>query len=85
MCYNGLEKLFPLSYKQSFLVSLIVYIVVGIVMGALIGLAGFITGWIPVAGTVIGWILRILSILVEAYVIGGIVITILLKVNVIKK
>ena len=80
-----LKKLFPLSYKKSLLVSLIVYIVVAIIAGALIGLAGLLTGWIPVVGMVVGWALRIISILVEVYVIGGIVVSILLALKVIKK
>ena len=80
-----LKKLFPLSYKQSLLVSIIVYVIVAIIAGVLIGLAGLITGWIPVAGTLVGWILRIISILVEVYVIGGIVVSILLALKVIKK
>ena len=79
-----LKKLFPFSYKKSLLVSLIVYIVVAIVAGLLIGFAGFITGWIPVAGAVIGWVLRILSILVEIYVIGGIIVSVLRALKVIK-
>ena len=79
-----LKKLFPLSYKQSLLVSIIVYIVIGIIMGAVIGLAGYITGWIPVAGRIIGWTLRILSILTEIYVIGGIIVSVLRALKVIK-
>ena len=79
-----LKKLFPLSYKKSLVVSLIVYIIAAIVMGAIIGLAGWMTGWIPVAGTVIGWLLRGISILAELYVLGGIVVSILLALKVIK-
>ena len=79
-----LKKLFPLSYKKSLLVSLIVYIVIAIVAGAIIGLAGFVTGWVPVVGTLVGWALRIISIIVEVYVIGGIIVSILLKLKVIK-
>ena len=79
-----LKKLFPLSYKKSLLVSLIVYIVIAIIAGALIGLAGLLTGWIPLVGLLVGWVLRIISILVEVYVIGGIVVSILLKLKVIK-
>ena len=79
-----LKKLFPLSYEKSTLVAIITYIVVAIIAGALIWLAGLLTGWIPVVGAIIGWALRIISILVEAYVVVGIVLKILLALKVIK-
>ncbi len=79
-----LKKLFPYSYQKSLLVSLIIYIVTAIVASLLIGFAGAITGWIPVAGTLIGWALRIVGILVDIYVVGGIVVSILLALKVIK-
>ena len=79
-----LKKLFPLSYEKSTLVSIITYLVVAIIAGALIWLAGALTGWIPVAGAIIGWALRIVSIIIEVYVITGIVLKILLALNVIK-
>ena len=79
-----LKKLFPISYNKSLLIALVVYIAVAIVAGLLIGFAGLITGWIPVVGAIGGWCLRILSTLVEIYVISGIIVKILLTLKVIK-
>ena len=79
-----LKSLFPISYKNSLLVALVIYIAVAIVAGLIIFLAGTLTGWIPVVGRIISWGLRIVSILVEAYVIVGIIVKILLALNVIK-
>ena len=79
-----LKKLFPYSYQKSLLVSLIIYIVTAIVASLLIGFAGAITGWIPVVGTLVGWALRIVGIIVDIYVVGGIVVSILLALKVIK-
>ena len=79
-----LKSLFPISYKNSLLVALVIYIAVAIVAGLIIFLTGTLTGWIPVVGRIIGWGLRIVSILVEAYVIVGIIVKILLALNVIK-
>ena len=79
-----LKKLFPISYNKSLLIALVVYIAVAIVAGLLIGFAGLITGWIPVVGAIVGWCLRIISAIVEIYVIGGIIVKILLTLKVIK-
>lgn len=79
-----LKKLFPYSYQKSLLVSLIIYIVTAIVASLLIGFAGLLTGWIPVVGTLVGWALRIVGIIVDIYVVGGIVVSILLALKVIK-
>lgn len=79
-----LKKLFPISYNKSLLIALVVYIAVAIVAGLLIGFAGLITGWIPVVGAIVGWILRIVSAIVEIYVISGIIVKILLALKVIK-
>ena len=73
----NLKNLFPISYNKSMLVALVTYLCVAIV-------AGFIGGWIPVAGPIILWILRIVSIIVELYVVIGIVVKILVAVNVLK-
>lgn len=79
-----LKKLFPVSYKQSLLVSIIVYVVAAIVASLLIGFAGALTSWIPLVGTLVGWVLRIAGTLVDIYVVGGIVVSILLELKVIK-
>ena len=84
-----LKKWFPVSFDRAkslgdFIIGLIIYVIVGALLGLLIGFAGAITGWIPVVGTIIGWVLRILSILAEVYVVGGIVLLILAFLKVIK-
>lgn len=86
---DQLKKLFPLSFKHTdtvkdLLIGIIVYICAGIIAGLAIWLGGFITGWIPVVGTIIGWVLRILGALVDIYVVSGIVIQILAYFKVIK-
>ena len=79
-----LKKLFPYSYQKSLLVSLIIYIVTAIVASLLIGFAGAITGWIPVVGTLVGWALRIVGIIVDIYVLAGIVISVLAFLKIVK-
>ena len=79
-----LLKLFPISYKQSLLVSVIIYLIQAVVAGLAIGFAGLLTGWIPLVGVIVGWVLRIISMLVEIYVVGGIIVSILLALKVIK-
>lgn len=80
----NLKKLFPISYEKSTLVSILVYLVTAVVASLLIAFAGAITGWIPVVGTLIGWALRIVGIVVDIYVVGGIVVSILLALKVIR-
>jgi ABC-type multidrug transport system permease subunit len=80
----NLKKLFPMSYEKSTLISIIIYLVTAVVASLLIGFAGALTGWIPVVGTLVGWALRIVGIVVDIYVVGGIVVSILLALKVIK-
>ena len=80
----NLKKLFPFSYEKSTLVSIIIYLVTAVVASLLIAFAGTLTGWIPVVGTLIGWALRIVGIVVDIYVVGGIVVSILLALKVIR-
>jgi len=79
-----LKKLFPLSYNKTLLVAIITYLVVGIVAGVMIWFAGLLGGWIPVVGTILNWVLKIVSAIVEVYVVIGIVLKILVALNVIK-
>jgi hypothetical protein len=84
-----LKKLFPLSWKYAndvanVVVGAILYVVAGIIAGAVIWLAGAITGWIPLLGALIGWVLGIIGSLFEVYVIAGIVVLILVYLKVIK-
>lgn len=80
----NLKKLFPISYEKSLLSGIIKYLVVAIVAGLLIWLSTALTGWIPVIGTIIGWVLGIVSTIVEIYVIAGIIVSILRKLDIIK-
>ena len=85
---DSLKKLFPLSWSYTkgvgnLIVGILLYVLVGIVAGALIWLAGFVTGWIPVLGMLVGWVLRVIGILVDVYVIAGIVLQILVFCKVI--
>ena len=84
-----LKKFFPLSWKYTadvanLVIGIIIYIVAGILAGALIALATLITGWIPVAGALVGWALGVVGSLVELYIVAGIVIQVLVFTKVIK-
>jgi hypothetical protein len=84
-----LKNLFPLSFKRNdsfvnFIIALLIYIVIGAVAGLLIAFADAITGWIPVAGAILGWALRILGAIVDLYVVIGIIIQILAFLKIIK-
>ena len=80
----NLKKLFPVSYERTLLVAIVIYVIVALLASLLIGFAGAITGWIPVVGTLVGWVLRIVGILVDLYVVCGIVVKILVTLKVIK-
>ena len=84
-----LKNLFPLSWKYAkdvanVVVGAILYVIAGVIAGAVIWLAGAITGWIPVLGGIIGWVLGILGSLFEIYVVAGIVVLLLVYLKVIK-
>ncbi len=84
-----LKKFFPLSFKRldsvgSLVIGILIYLVVGIVAGVLIALSGAITGWIPVIGKLVGWVLGIAGGLIDLYVLVGIVIQILAYCKVLK-
>ena len=85
---DSLKKIFPFSYKyvgsvKNILIGILLYLVVGVLAGLAIYLAGFLTGWIPVVGTLVGWVLRIVGILADVYVGGGIVVQLLVHFKVI--
>ena len=85
-----LKKIFPLSFKRTdtvanLVIGVLIYLVAGVIAGALIALATMITGWIPVVGAVIGWVLGVASTLFGIYVLAGIVIQILVFAKVIKE
>ena len=50
----------------------------------LLGLVGLITGWIPVLGTVIGWVLGVIGTVIEVYCVIGIVLLVLDYLKVLK-
>lgn len=86
---DALKKFFPLSFKYTkdaanLVIGILIYIVVGIIAGALIWLAGMMTGWIPVVGALVGWILRLVGSLIDLYVVAGIVIQVLVFAKVLK-
>ena len=87
---EALKKFFPMSFKRTdsvanLIVGILLYLLAGIVVGALIWLATAITGWIPVVGTLIGWVLGVVSTIAELYILAGIVIQILVFAKVIKE
>jgi len=75
---NFLRELFPLSAKvkdvKSLIISILLYIVVSVVTGFVLG---FFTA-IPLVGTVIGFISR----LIDLYCLGGMVISIMILAKV---
>ena len=84
-----LKKFFPLSFKftknvSDLVIGIIIQIIAVVILGALIWLATAITGWIPVVGKLIGWVLGIVSSLAGIYCLSGIVIQILVYTKVIK-
>ena len=65
-------------------IGIIIYVVAAILAGVLIWLATALTGWIPAVGTIIGWLLGIVSTLVGLYALAGIVIEVLVFAKVLK-
>ena len=85
-----MKGFFPLSFKYSkdlvsMIWGIIVYLVVAAVAGLLIWLASMLGGWVPIAGNVLGWILRIASIIVEVYTVIGIIVLILAFLKIVKE
>lgn len=84
-----LKKLFPLSFKFSndvanLIIGIIIYVIFAVIVGALIALANFLVGWIPLAGDLIALALKLVSSLIEIYVLAGIVILVLSFTKVLK-
>ena len=84
-----MKKTFPLSFKYAknlitMLIGIIIYLVIGAIAFALIGLAGSIGGWIPVIGEILGLVLKIVSAIVELYVLIGLILLILAFFRIIK-
>lgn len=86
---DTLQKFFPLSFKRTdsvgnLIVGILIYVLAAIVAGFVIFLAGKITGWIPVAGQIIGWVLGVIGTLADVYCVAGIVIQLLVFFKVLK-
>ena len=84
-----LKKIFPIAFKykdtgKDLAIGMIVHVVVAIIAGVLIWLATALTGWIPVVGAIIGWLLGIVSSLIGLYATAGIVLEILAFAKVLK-
>lgn len=80
-----MKKFFPWSYsKAGLLMGLLYYVIVAVVASLLIGFAGAIFGWVPVAGTILSWALRIVGIIVDVWVVIGIVLRILVTLDIVK-
>ena len=84
-----LKKIFPISFQKAgsvsdLVIGILLHLVVGIAAGALIWLATMLTGWIPVVGSVIGWLVGIVAALVDVYVVAGIVIELLVFFKILK-
>lgn len=84
-----LKKVFPNAFNckksdtNGFVVTLIVYIVLFAIASVVLWVAGFLTG-IPVLGTLLAIVLRVLGVIVDLYTLIGIVLSILCFVDVLK-
>ena len=85
-----LKKFFPVAFgvkekdSSTLIKSLVVHIIAFVIASVAIWAVGFITGWIPVVGTVVGWVLRLLGFIVDAYALIGIVVSVLNYCGVLK-
>ncbi len=84
-----LKKLFPLSFKKmekagDLVMGIIVYLIAAIVAALVIWVATLVVGWIPVVGSLVGWVLGLIGGLIDLYALVGIVIQILVYTKVIK-
>ncbi len=83
-----LKKYFPYSYKAKsiggLITSILFYIVIGLVAGVAIWLATLLTGWIPVIGAIVGWLLGIVASIVEVYNVVGIVLAVLVFLKILE-
>ena len=66
------------------MIGIVVYLIVAILASVAIYLATLITGWIPVVGAIVGWVLGIVGGLVDLYALAGIVLALLVYFKVIK-
>ena len=86
---DQLKKYFPLSFKKmdsvkELVIGILTYVCVGLIAGLVIWLGGAVTGWIPVVGTLVGWVLKIVGAVVDIYVTVGVVLQVLVYLKVVK-
>ena len=86
---EALKKIFPLAFKKredvkSLVIGILIQILAVIVAGVVIWLATAITGWVPVVGKLIGWLLGIVSSLLGLYCLISIILSILAYAKVFK-
>ena len=76
-----LKKFFPFSFgakdTSALVIKIIVYIAVMVAAGLLLSLIGLVSGWIPVLGALIGWILGAVGSVIEVYCVIGITLAVL--------
>ena len=90
---DNLKKLFPLSFRgdesvKDLVIGILIHLVVGIVAALLIWVGGFVAellSFLPIVGALLGWVLRIVGIVVDLYIIAGIVLEILVYCKVINE
>lgn len=87
---DALKKIFPTAFgvkgsdTSSMIKALVVHIIMFVVASVAIWLVGFLTGWVPLLGSLVGLILKLIGILVDVYAVAGIVIAILCYLNILK-
>lgn len=85
-----LKKCFPIAFgvrekdSSALIKSLAIHVAAFLIASALMWLVGFVTGWIPVVRTLVGWVLRPVGFVVDAYALVGIVLTVLNYLGVLK-
>lgn len=84
-----IKKFWGLSWKFSkdvpnLIIGIIVYLCLGFIVGLAIWLATALTGWIPVVGALIAWVLGVVSSLTGVYSLIGLILLILVFCKVIK-
>ena len=78
-----LKKFFPFAFavkekdSSSLIKSLVIHIIAFVVASVLMWVVGLITGWIPVVGTLVGIVWRLLGAIVDIYALAGIVLSVL--------
>ena len=85
-----LRKIFPLSFKRvdtvaNLVIGILGYVAALIVAGIIFGIAGLVGGLIPLVGAIFEWMLGVVSTVVGAYILFGMVIRILVFTKVIKE